>query len=158
MLAELAPVCAPETVAVSRLLDICLQQQVQHLSSVLTARLAPDRHVLDALWALFPSVTVTGLPKPTALALLRRLETHPRGLYAGAFGWVAGHAHCRFSLAIRGVFRYANTYPTGVRLVASGKYPVETVITHSLPLDAAEEAFDVALHQKDRAIKVTITP
>ena len=61
-------------------------------------------------------------------------------------------------LAIRGVFRYANTYPTGVRLVASGKYPVETVITHSLPLDAAKEAFDVALHQKDRAIKVTITP
>jgi salicylate synthetase len=106
MLAELAPVCAPETVAVSRLLDICLQQKVQHLSSVLTARLAPDHHVLDALWALFPSVTVTGLPKPTALALLRRLETHPRGLYAGAFGWVAGHAHCRFSLAIRGVFRY----------------------------------------------------
>ena len=106
MLAELAPLCVPETLTVSRLLDVCLQQKVQHLSSILTGRLAPDLHALDALWALFPSVTVTGLPKPAALRLLRRLEAHPRGLYAGAFGWVAGPADCRFSLAIRGIFRY----------------------------------------------------
>ena len=61
-------------------------------------------------------------------------------------------------LAIRGVFRYANTYPTGVRLVASGQYPVERVITHRLPLHSTSEAFEVAIHQKDQGIKVMITP
>jgi L-iditol 2-dehydrogenase len=60
-------------------------------------------------------------------------------------------------LAIRGVFRYANTYPAGIQLVASGQFPVEAVITHCRPLEAAKEAFDVAMHQKDRAIKVMIT-
>jgi salicylate synthetase len=105
MLEELGPLCVPETLAVTRLLDICLQQQVQHLSSVVQGRLAPERHALEALWALFPSVTVTGLPKADALALLRQLEG-PRGLYAGALGWVAGRDACRFALAIRGLFRY----------------------------------------------------
>jgi L-iditol 2-dehydrogenase len=61
-------------------------------------------------------------------------------------------------LAIRGVFRYANTYPAGVGLVASGQYPVEAVITHCLPLDAAVEALDLVMRQKDRAIKVMVTP
>jgi salicylate synthetase len=108
MLEELAPLCVPESLTVSRLLDICLQQRVQHLSSTLRARLTPERHALDAFWALFPSVTVTGLPKPAALDLVRRLEPHPRALYAGAFGWMAGGADCRFSLAIRGIFRYGD--------------------------------------------------
>jgi salicylate synthetase len=105
-LAELAPVCAPGAPVVCRLLDVCLQQKVQHLSSLVTGRLGPDHAALDALWALFPSVTVSGLPKTAALPLLRRLEGHPRGLYAGAFGWAAGRTDCRFSLAIRGIFRY----------------------------------------------------
>ena len=103
---ELRPVCTDERPVVCRLLDVCLQQKVQHLSSLVTGRLAPERAALEALWALFPSVTVSGLPKRGALPLLRRLEGHPRGLYAGAFGWVAGRADARFSLAIRGIFRY----------------------------------------------------
>ncbi len=105
-LEELAPVCAPAAPVVCRLLDVCLQQKVQHLSSLVTGQLAPERAALEALWALFPSVTVSGLPKAAALPLLRRLEGRPRGLYAGAFGWAAGRGDCRFSLAIRGIFRY----------------------------------------------------
>jgi L-iditol 2-dehydrogenase len=61
-------------------------------------------------------------------------------------------------LAIRGVFRYANTYLAGVRLVASGAYPVESVITHRLELDAAGEGFQTVMNQKDKAIKVIVTP
>jgi anthranilate/para-aminobenzoate synthase component I len=106
MLDELAPVCAPGTLAVTRLLDVALQQKVQHLSSVIAGRLAEGVGALDALWALFPSVTVTGLPKSAALPLVRRLEEHPRGIYAGTLGWAAGRGDCRFSLAIRGIFRY----------------------------------------------------
>jgi anthranilate/para-aminobenzoate synthase component I len=106
MFAELEPLCVPDSLVVRRLLDVVLQPRVQHLSSVIAGKLAPDYHVLDALWALFPSVTVTGLPKPAALALLRSIEPAPRGLYAGAIGWAAGPRSGRFSLAIRGIYRY----------------------------------------------------
>lgn len=106
MWAELEPVCRPDSLAVRRLLAVVRQPRVQHLSSVLAGQLAPEHHLLDALWALFPSVTVTGLPKREALALLRRLEPAPRGIYAGVFGWASGRADGRFALAIRGVYRY----------------------------------------------------
>lgn len=105
MLGELESLCEPGTLVVSRLMDVCLQPRVQHLSSVIQGRLAAGRHVLDPLAALFPSVTVSGVPKDAALRIVRHLERHPRGLYSGVIGWVSGAA-CRFSLAIRGIYRY----------------------------------------------------
>lgn len=59
-------------------------------------------------------------------------------------------------LSIHGVFRYANTYPAAVALVASGQYPVEQVISDRLPLDEAVAGFEKALNHKDSAIKVMI--
>jgi L-iditol 2-dehydrogenase len=61
-------------------------------------------------------------------------------------------------LSIRGVFRYANTYPAGIRLVASRLYPLDTVITHRLPLAETREVFDLLLEHKEQAIKVIIEP
>jgi threonine dehydrogenase-like Zn-dependent dehydrogenase len=43
-------------------------------------------------------------------------------------------------------------------ICASDVHYLETVITHSLPLDSAAEAFDIVRHQKDQAIKVMVTP
>ncbi len=60
-------------------------------------------------------------------------------------------------LSIHGVFRYANTYPAAVALVASGMFPVEEVVTDHFPVDEAVAAFETALHAKDRAIKVVVT-
>jgi L-iditol 2-dehydrogenase len=61
-------------------------------------------------------------------------------------------------LAVRGVFRYANTYPVGVALVASHQYPVDNVITHRLPLEETQRGFDLLRHHKADAVKVMITP
>jgi L-iditol 2-dehydrogenase len=61
-------------------------------------------------------------------------------------------------LAIRGVFRYANTYPAGIQLVASQRYPLEAVITHCLPLAESPHAFELLVEHKDQAIKVMIEP
>ncbi len=60
-------------------------------------------------------------------------------------------------LSIHGVFRYANTYPAAVALVASGEYPVEQVITDRFPIHDAVAAFQTAIERKDHAIKVMIT-
>jgi L-iditol 2-dehydrogenase len=60
-------------------------------------------------------------------------------------------------LSIHGVFRYANTYPAAVALVASDQFPVEDVVTDRFPIDEAVAGFETALHAKDRAIKVVVT-
>ena len=60
-------------------------------------------------------------------------------------------------LSIHGVFRYANTYPAAVALVASGMFPIEEVVTDRFSIDDVVPAFETALHAKDRAIKVAVT-
>lgn len=59
-------------------------------------------------------------------------------------------------LSIHGSFRYCNAYPAAVALVASGMWPVAEIITDRISLQAAEEAFERALHQKERTIKVIV--
>ncbi|CCM00234.1 uncharacterized protein FIBRA_02263 [Fibroporia radiculosa] len=45
---------------------------------------------------------------------------------------------------IQGTFRYANTYPTALALLASGKLPnIESIISHRFPLSQSAHAFDL---------------
>jgi salicylate synthetase len=106
MLSQLERLCQPDALFVNRLMEIRVQQNVQHLSSVIRGTVGNEHHVLDALWALFPSVTIAGFPTAPAVRIVRALESGPRCLYSGIVGWVSGDADCRFSLAIRGMFRY----------------------------------------------------
>jgi len=51
---------------------------------------------------------------------------------------------------IFGSFRYANTYPTALSLLASGKLKnVEKLITHRFPLEDANRAFDLVARGQD---------
>lgn len=59
-------------------------------------------------------------------------------------------------LTIRGVFRYANAFPSALRLLADHGSSYEGIITHELPLEDAVGAVEVARTQRDRAIKVLV--
>ncbi|KFY31992.1 hypothetical protein V493_00627 [Pseudogymnoascus sp. VKM F-4281 (FW-2241)] len=51
---------------------------------------------------------------------------------------------------IIGVFRYANTYPTAIKLISSGKLPrIHELVTHKRSLEKAEEAFILAKNGRD---------
>ncbi|KAG6819946.1 hypothetical protein H0H93_007152 [Arthromyces matolae] len=51
---------------------------------------------------------------------------------------------------IQGSFRYANTYPAALALLASGKLKnVEKLITHRFPLDQTKRAFDLLSRGQD---------
>ena len=74
---------------------------VMHLVSRVEGRLADDRDRLDALVATFPAGTVSGAPKIRAMELLASLEPTPRGIYAGAIGYLDFAGNLDFCIAIR---------------------------------------------------------
>merc|ERR1719242_1766289 len=57
---------------------------------------------------------------------------------------------------IRGIFRYANCYPTAIAMVASGKVDVKPLITHRFKLEETIKAFETAKTGAGGAIKVMI--
>jgi L-iditol 2-dehydrogenase len=60
-------------------------------------------------------------------------------------------------LTICGVFRYANTYPLALQLIASGVVNVSDVISHRFSLAETEQALTLARHDP-RALKAMVLP
>lgn len=78
-----------------------------HLVTEVRAQLAPGTRVVDIFKALFPPVSVTGVPKIEAMNLIAATEDTPRGVYCGAIGFLApsdgGDVDANFNVAVRTV-------------------------------------------------------
>jgi L-iditol 2-dehydrogenase len=58
-------------------------------------------------------------------------------------------------LTITGIFRYANTYPSALQLIASGQVNVARVITHRFPLEATDDALTL-VRRDPHSIKAVV--
>jgi len=74
---------------------------IQHLETVVEARLRPEVTVLEVLAALHPTPAVCGLPRGRAWEFLRNEERFQRGWYAGPVGWFDGEGDGVFVPALR---------------------------------------------------------
>ncbi len=81
---DLGRVAALGSVAVDELMVVEEYTHVRHIVSNVRARLASQHDALDALAALFPGGTITGVPKRRCMQILDELEPVPRGFYTGA--------------------------------------------------------------------------
>ncbi|HOF61420.1 MAG TPA: NAD(P)-dependent alcohol dehydrogenase [Candidatus Latescibacteria bacterium] len=57
---------------------------------------------------------------------------------------------------IRGVFRYANTYPAALSMIRRGAVDVKSMITAEYPLDRAKQALDDVAARKPGVIKAMV--
>ncbi|HEY0465698.1 MAG TPA: anthranilate synthase component I family protein [Polyangiaceae bacterium] len=74
---------------------------VLHRVATLQAELRPELTRSEILERMLPSGSVTGAPKVRAMDLIAELEAERRGLYTGAFGYLAHDGSLELGMAIR---------------------------------------------------------
>lgn len=83
---------------------------VQHLYRCLQAQLKPDIKHAELLKVLHPTPAVSGFPAKAAIQHIQAIESHCRGWYTGAIGWMSG-ASCEWSVVLRcALWRQQNLY------------------------------------------------
>jgi menaquinone-specific isochorismate synthase len=114
---------------------------VQHLHLPISAALPAGVHILDLVERLHPTPAVGGSPRDAAIAAIARLESFPRGLYAGPQGWVDHRGGGEFFVGIRSALvdgRTATVY-AGAGIVA-GSAPEKEFAETELKFTALIEA------------------
>ncbi|GAB5560127.1 MAG: isochorismate synthase [Synoicihabitans sp.] len=82
---------------------------LQHLHTPVRAALKDGVNLLDVLAVLHPTPAVGGSPREAAVKSIRAIEGFPRGLYAGALGWMNARGGGEFMVGIRSALLTGST-------------------------------------------------
>ncbi|MER3389294.1 MAG: anthranilate synthase component I family protein [Microcella sp.] len=110
---DLSRVSEIGTVAVTGLLEVESYAHVHQLVSTVQGRLREGLDALDAVAACLPAGSMTGAPKRRAVELLAGWEAGPRGVYSGAFGYLATDGSADLAMVIRSIVLEAETATVG---------------------------------------------
>ncbi len=130
---DLGRIGIPGSVVVSEPGALRSYATVHHRQATVEARLAPGISRESLLRHFLPSGSVTGAPKVAAMELIARLESTRRGLYTGAYGYLAHDGSLCLAMAIRtGVVGPdgLGSYHSGGGVVADSQPHRETQETH----------------------------
>jgi len=124
---DLGRVCEYGTVRVPQFMTLERFSHVMHLTSIVEGRLSDDADRLDALVSCFPAGTVTGAPKVRAMQIIAELENTPRGIYAGAVGYLDFAGNLDFCITIRtiAIMNGAVSFQAGAGIVADSNPTAE---------------------------------
>jgi salicylate synthetase len=103
-LQEMSEIAEPGTAVVTDFMTVRERGSVQHLGSTISARLDPSIDRMDALEALFPAVTASGIPKAAGVEAVLRLDEGPRGLYSGAVVMLSAAGGLDAALTLRAAY------------------------------------------------------
>lgn len=98
---DLTRTAVPGTVRVTGFCEVETYASVHQLVSTVTAQKRYDVGVGDVIRHAFPGGSMTGAPKIRTMEILNRLETGPRGVYSGAFGYFSATGPVDLAMTIR---------------------------------------------------------
>ncbi|MFW5985139.1 MAG: anthranilate synthase component I [Halanaerobiaceae bacterium] len=98
---DLGMVCKYNSIRVTELMGVEYYSRVMHLVSQVEGEKRDDLTSLDVLKSVFPAGTVSGAPKIRAMELIDDLEKEPRGVYAGAVGYIDFRGNLDTCITIR---------------------------------------------------------
>jgi anthranilate synthase component 1 len=98
---DLQRICRAGTVDTVDFMSIRRYSHIMHIESTVVGDLRDDQSAYDALVATFPAGTLSGAPKPRAMALIDAYEGLRRGLYGGVVGYLDFSGDLDMAIAIR---------------------------------------------------------
>ncbi|MDV3221674.1 anthranilate synthase component I [Intrasporangium sp.] len=98
---DLQRICEAGTVDTVDFMSVRRYSHIMHIESTVVGELRPESTAYDALVATFPAGTLSGAPKPRAMALIDRYEGVRRGLYGGVVGYLDFAGDLDMAIAIR---------------------------------------------------------
>lgn len=111
---DLGRVCRFGSVKVNSAMVLETYAQVHHLVAEIEGRLRPDKDAVDLLAAMFPGGSITGAPKIRAMEIIEELETHRRGIYTGAVGYIGADGRSAWNIPIRTIVKAGTTWSYNV--------------------------------------------
>jgi anthranilate synthase component 1 len=112
---DLLKVCEASSVEVTEFMRVERFSHIMHIVSSVEGQLRDGVDAIDVFRATFPAGTLSGAPKPRALAIIDELEPAQRGLYGGVVGYFGFGGDADLAIAIR-----TATIRDGVAHVQSG--------------------------------------
>jgi anthranilate synthase component I len=98
---DLGRVCEAGTVRVDELMTIESYAHVHHIVSNVSGTLRSDVTPIEALRAVFPGGTITGVPKFRCMQIIAELEGVGRGAYTGSLGYLGRNGTMDLNILIR---------------------------------------------------------
>ncbi len=96
------------SVRINDLMYIKKLSHVQHISSIVSGKLADGKDAFDALPSSFPAGTLSGAPKIEAIKMIGELEGYERGPYGGTIGYFSYNGDSVHAVNIRSVNAIGN--------------------------------------------------
>ncbi len=138
---DLGRVAAVGTVLVSDRMTVERYSHVMHITTNVSARLAPGRSAIDALRVSLPVGTVSGAPKIRAMQVIDEVEPTRRGPYGGAVGYLDFAGNLDTCIALRTIV-WTPAADGTVGGTAGGAFDVQSgagVVADSVPAAEYDE-------------------
>lgn len=120
---DLGRVAQGGSVHVDEYMAVETYAHVHHIVSNVTAQLREGVSPVQALRAVFPGGTITGVPKVRCMQIISELEQSPRGPYTGSLGYLNHDGSGDFNILIRTMSLQGRTleFRAGAGIVADSR-------------------------------------
>ncbi|MEO6185398.1 MAG: aminodeoxychorismate synthase component I [Steroidobacteraceae bacterium] len=120
---DLGRVSTGGTVRVDEYMAVETYAHVHHIVSNVTGELREGVSPVEALRAVFPGGTITGVPKVRCMQIIAELEAAPRGPYTGSLGYLNHDGSGDFNILIRTISLHGQEleFRAGAGIVADSR-------------------------------------